>query len=169
MNWNAVGAVGEIIGATAVLLSLLYLGFQIRQNTKSLKSSSYQAAIASMSELSNLIASNEQSARICRTMLLGDIQDLSEDESFMGSAWLTGLFRNYENFYYQHQTGAMEDHLWEGMRRTMVGYYNLPNIREWWSVRKEVYSAEFSEFLASQINDPKLKSSFIAPRNEHDA
>jgi hypothetical protein len=37
MNWDAVGAVGEIIGATAVLLSVLYLGFQIRQNTKSLK------------------------------------------------------------------------------------------------------------------------------------
>ena len=77
MNWNAVGAVGEIIGATAVLLSLLYLGFQIRQNTRTLKPSSYQAAIASMSESSNIIASNEQSARICRTMLFGDIEDLS--------------------------------------------------------------------------------------------
>ena len=65
MNWNAVGAVGKIIGATAVLLSLLYLGFQIRQNTRTLKSSSYQAAIASMSESSNIIASNEQ---ICKDL-----------------------------------------------------------------------------------------------------
>ena len=169
MNWDAVGAVGEIIGATAVLLSLLYLGFQIRQNTKSLKSSSYQAAIASMSESSNIIASNEQSARICRTMLFGDTQDLSEDESFMGSAWLTGLFRNYENFYYQHQTGAMEDHLWEGMRRTMVGYYNLPNIGEWWAVRKGIYSTEFSAFLESQENDPEFKLTVVPPHSKHDA
>ena len=33
MNWNAIGAVGEILGAAAVFLSLIYLAFQIRQST----------------------------------------------------------------------------------------------------------------------------------------
>lgn len=34
MNWEAIGAVGEILGAIAVLLSLAYLAVQIRQNLK---------------------------------------------------------------------------------------------------------------------------------------
>ena len=34
MDWNAIGAIGEIIGALAVFLTLVYLAIQIRQNTK---------------------------------------------------------------------------------------------------------------------------------------
>ena len=36
MNWNTIGAVGEIVGALVVVVSLVYLALQIRtQNTQS--------------------------------------------------------------------------------------------------------------------------------------
>ena len=34
INWIAVGAVAEAIGATGVLVSLVYVAIQIRQNTR---------------------------------------------------------------------------------------------------------------------------------------
>ena len=34
MNWNAIGAVAELVGASGVIASLLYLAVQIRQSTK---------------------------------------------------------------------------------------------------------------------------------------
>ena len=34
MNWEAIGAIGEIIGAIAVLATLLYLAQQIRQSNR---------------------------------------------------------------------------------------------------------------------------------------
>ena len=37
MNWDAIGAVGEIIGAAGVIITLAYLATQIRQNTNQLK------------------------------------------------------------------------------------------------------------------------------------
>jgi hypothetical protein len=37
MNWDAVGAMAELLGAIGVILSLVYLAMQIRQNTKSLE------------------------------------------------------------------------------------------------------------------------------------
>jgi hypothetical protein len=33
MNWDAIGATGEIVGALVVFLTLIYLAIQIRQNT----------------------------------------------------------------------------------------------------------------------------------------
>jgi hypothetical protein len=30
MNWDAIGAVGELIGAIAILITLVYLAFQIK-------------------------------------------------------------------------------------------------------------------------------------------
>ena len=35
MNWEAIGAIGELMGATAVVVTLLYLVKQIKQNTES--------------------------------------------------------------------------------------------------------------------------------------
>jgi hypothetical protein len=33
MNWEAIGAIGEVLGALAVIVTLVYLAVQIRQNT----------------------------------------------------------------------------------------------------------------------------------------
>ena len=35
VNWDAVGAIGEIVGALAVVATLIYLSIQLRQNTRS--------------------------------------------------------------------------------------------------------------------------------------
>ncbi|MFT4563071.1 MAG: hypothetical protein ACI9BW_002824 [Gammaproteobacteria bacterium] len=37
MNWEAAGALGDIIGAVVVFLTLIYLVKQIRQNTKAVQ------------------------------------------------------------------------------------------------------------------------------------
>ena len=42
MNWQAIGAVGEIGGAIGVVLTLIYLAGQLRQNTNALRSASYE-------------------------------------------------------------------------------------------------------------------------------
>ena len=36
MNWEAFGAIGEVVGAIGVILTLGFLALQIRQNTKGL-------------------------------------------------------------------------------------------------------------------------------------
>ena len=33
MNWEAIGAIGEIVGAISVLVTLIFLILQIQQNT----------------------------------------------------------------------------------------------------------------------------------------
>lgn len=43
MNWDAIGAIGEIVGAGAVVLTLIYLSIQLRQNTEALRSTAWQA------------------------------------------------------------------------------------------------------------------------------
>ena len=45
MNWDAIGAVGEVGGAVAVVASLIYLAAQVRSNTNSVEASSLQSVI----------------------------------------------------------------------------------------------------------------------------
>lgn len=45
MNWDAIGAVGEILGAVGVLVTLVYLAAQIRANTQSRHAASLQSVL----------------------------------------------------------------------------------------------------------------------------
>ena len=38
MNWNVVVAVSEVVGAVAVIVTLIYLAAQIKQNTQMVRS-----------------------------------------------------------------------------------------------------------------------------------
>jgi len=43
MNWEALGAIGELVGAVSVLLTLIYLARQIKENTKVQTISAYSS------------------------------------------------------------------------------------------------------------------------------
>ena len=45
MNWEAIGAVGEVLGAVGVILTLGYLAVQIRQNTAMMTVQTVQASV----------------------------------------------------------------------------------------------------------------------------
>ncbi len=42
MNWDAIGAIAELLGAVGVIASLVYLATQLRQNTRATRASAYQ-------------------------------------------------------------------------------------------------------------------------------
>lgn len=43
MNWDAIGAIGELVGALAVVLTLAYLAMEVRRNRLSTESSSVES------------------------------------------------------------------------------------------------------------------------------
>ena len=50
MDWNAIGAIGEVGGAVGVVVTLIYLAGQLRQNTNALRSASYEHWNAQVAE-----------------------------------------------------------------------------------------------------------------------
>ena len=60
MNWDALGAIGELVGALAVIVTLIYIAAQVRENTKSLKGFSVDSALnASLNVTSDLTGDAE--------------------------------------------------------------------------------------------------------------
>ena len=42
MNWDAISGIAELVGAAGVIVSLIYVGIQIRQNTLTAQASNFQ-------------------------------------------------------------------------------------------------------------------------------
>jgi uncharacterized protein with PQ loop repeat len=76
MNWEAVGAIGEIIGAIAVVVTLIYLAVQVHQNTKSVQASTYQLVAEALADTCfRLVGAMKNSTKVsCLRVLFEDMK-----------------------------------------------------------------------------------------------
>ena len=56
MNWDAIAAIAEVVGALAVLITLAYLAIQTRDNVKIMRSRAIWDAQVSFVEVNELLA-----------------------------------------------------------------------------------------------------------------
>jgi hypothetical protein len=100
MSLEDLGNIGELTAAIGVILSLVYLAAQIRQNTRSVRAASYQSWFDSYGALSNFIlASPELHALIHRGTF--DPEKLTPEERRRFNGMMRRSFRLFENLYYQ--------------------------------------------------------------------
>ena len=79
MSWEAIGEIGSLLGAVSVLLTLLYLAKQIKENSKLLTTSVYQTAIDGYNEMASLFLQNPD---LARNLLMDQPAQLSEAEAY---------------------------------------------------------------------------------------
>ena len=79
MSWEAIGAIGSLLGAISVLLTLLYLAKQIKENSKLLTTSVYQTAVDGYNEMASMFLENPE---LARNLLLDKPAQLSEVDAY---------------------------------------------------------------------------------------
>lgn len=60
MNWDAIGAVGEILGALAVVATIVYLARQVRDNSKQVKLNTTQSYASLVQDAFAAVYTNEK-------------------------------------------------------------------------------------------------------------
>jgi hypothetical protein len=165
MNWEAAGAIGEMIGAAAVVVSILYLSIQIRSNTRATKASAGFEATHSWA------TSNEQTTQMTDELLEAfnrsfdpevSQNDFSDIENVRIGAHFRALFQKLEGQYYLYQYGYLAAGLWKKRSSWASGLIQLPYYKKWWEaeIQEMVYSDEFIEAILSsapiQVSLPGL-------------
>ena len=108
MNWEAAGAIAEIIGTFGVVISLIYLGLQIRGQT-------VEARLASGVEMANQMSqvySDMSSSRDVAELWLSGLRDfnaLDDPQKVQFSALLSRFMRMMEAMFNQHRQGRFDD------------------------------------------------------------
>jgi hypothetical protein len=156
MNIEIMANYADVVGGIAVLISLIYVGLQVRSNTRSSLSQTNMMAHESMANISLEIGKDAQCCSLLRKGLMS-YSDLDNDEKFQFLTILTSLYRRYENVFYQNKKGLLEEELWKGYSHSMVSYMNTKGGKEFWKVRKGSFSTSFSAFL----EDAEARGLFI--------
>jgi len=107
MNWDAIGAIGEIVGAIAVLITLIYLAIQIRQNSATQRAQTHQQLALERVIGLRMISTNKELRDAVGKAQSG--KPLTEDEQGILFSTTVMHLREYENELYQHSKGMIED------------------------------------------------------------
>jgi hypothetical protein len=160
MNWDAIGAIAELLGAVGVIASLVYLATQIRQsrqqmgqNTRALQAGAYQQFEESVYRrvMDDLTIPGLE--RIIR-LGMADIEQLSEEDMVRWSKWIFVRLRAFDNSHYQFRMGMQDEDRWQISRRDLEMFFQMPGVVQWWKATPSTLSPAFvalvEEILAEE-------------------
>lgn len=108
MNWEAIGAIGELGGAVAVVVTLFYLTAQIRQSTKATRASSRQALIDTFYDHAWELGKDAELNRIIGVDL-SDFDLLSDEEKSRFNNLLSRWEGNLYNGILLHDADLLDE------------------------------------------------------------
>lgn len=146
MDLEAVGNIGEAVGAAAVVVSLLYLVVQIRQNTRSIRAATYQSIVAAAAGCNQTLSQSKALARVMR-LGGGDPSALDEDEQVQFDFLCLQFFDIFENLHLQHVHGHLDEEYWRPRRRAFLALFESPGFAERWAGHRENYTRSFREMV----------------------
>jgi hypothetical protein len=118
MNWEAIGAVGEVVGAAAVFTSLVYLATQIRNSKRSDQINASSLAAAAVDNwLGQIVRDSELNDLYMRA--LSDFQSLSGEEKNRFALLVIQLLRALETVWRFYRSGAIEPDYWASFEATI--------------------------------------------------
>lgn len=145
MNWEAIGAVGEVVGAVAVVGTLAYLAVQIRAQARDAKLAAVQTLTSNIMEA----YSGLMEPQLADVWVRGgkDFDSLAEAEKIQLVGFLHKYFRVVEAAYYQAAAGGLAEPIRMGIVRHTGTLLSTSAATRIWAMRKRSYSDEFQDFV----------------------
>ena len=156
MNWEAIAAVGEILGATAVVISLAYVAAQVRQNTNALRRTASADAVAAIRDWNRDLAVNSELNRVYRNGVEG-FDSLTADDRAQFGVIVFNLFKTFEDLHYQYLNGAMDPDVWAGWENIARVSLTSPGCRAYYESRHSYFNPHFQTWMGAQLPDATYK------------
>jgi len=141
---------GELVGGIAVVLSLLYLAVQIRQNTRALRGAAHETASSRTTHyLTSVTATQEINELWVRAD--SDPASVSESELFRYHRLLAASLGGIETVYWQYKRGNIEPEIWERWDRILRRLLRSPGVQHAWKQDAIPVTSAFAEVGLSRL------------------
>lgn len=170
MNWDAVSAIAELVGAIGVVASLAYLGLQIRQNThhidfntRAIRASTFQSFSDTFGHFEDLLLENEHLGRVW-IKGLNEEADQDPTDRILFNNLAHKFFRMYEVLFLQYQAGLVEGSLFESAHRFPDQLLTRRGLRTYWAHNRRRYAEAFVRYIDAASRSLAAGDAAAAPR-----
>ena len=138
--------ISELVASVAVLISLIYLGIQVRHNGK-VSSANARHAISQFG-LDFSIHKAEHADRLAKVLTS---KDLTEGD--LQFRWWNHMmvFLHAETYFHHYELRLMPKKHWTGYKRYVNNYLELPGVMDFWNDVGDAFSVDFSQWIDSLI------------------
>jgi len=155
MTLQDLGNLGEIVGSLAVVISLLYLAAQIRQNSRLLRASALEQQMAAGAAMLQTTGGSLETARVLGRGMRG-LDQLQGAERTQFFSLLGLAFIGFQTSWYLQREGLSNEDMWRRQQSIVRWYLCQPGVRAWWDgfARQTVMSAGFVQMVEKELIDP---------------
>lgn len=150
VNWDAIQALAELVAALGVLVSLVYLATQIKDNTASLQAGTVSRVAEHWSEFRRAIWSDPESAALYLLAVSGQAIDDPVTATRVRAYWLN-ILKDAESVFYQHLAGQLPDDIWHGYKKELKGQLGTPGAQDAVAGWGTLLSEPFQEFVQAEL------------------
>ncbi|MGD8810077.1 MAG: hypothetical protein PVG24_10755 [Gammaproteobacteria bacterium] len=159
MNWEAIGTLAEVVGAVAVVVSLVYLAVQIRQNTRQVEEQGRAQRFSALSVLFDnwrhfrgYVISDPRVAGIWRRGN-EDPGRLDADDRIVFDLLMVDLMWGFAANWMVGVDEGLGSYLRDDIADNLL-IYASPGFRAWWktSPHRDEYPRDFAVFVDQLLN-----------------
>jgi hypothetical protein len=152
MNWEAINAIAQAIGAFGVVASLWYLAVQVHRSTRVAKIAAQDSAATALRDVTKPFMENAELSRIWQVGLENFNALSPEDQSRFFHASYQFL-KAFETIHFHYDYGLLDLELWAGWRELLRHYITSPGMAHYWQLRSDLFSERFQKFVR-EIEQP---------------
>lgn len=151
MDWDAAGAIGELIAAAAVIVTLVYLSRQIRENSRQLSQTSLTDINGLYNEAFMPVYNSENSMRIWITGLEAP-ESLEPVELQIFLLYMTRLMAAFDTLVEHYQLGTVSDERFDQHRSFTVNFLKSPGGQAWNASEQYKLSVAARDLISSDTS-----------------
>jgi len=138
----------ELAGLFAIFVSLMLLGYEIRQNTLAVRATAIQDATILGRQQILALAMDPELARINS---IGDAnpKDLSPDDARQYFWFKRSFWHGMQGNYRQWVLGTLPDEEWQYYGRVICASFKAPGSNEQWPIEEKLLMPTFVQFVES--------------------
>jgi hypothetical protein len=140
----------EILGALAVVLSLIYVGVQVQQNTQAIEISAAQQSLDAYRQAQVALMEEPSMAEAMDKAYSGG--ELSSVEALQVDTYVHFIFSNWESAFLNHRKGLLDNEIWAGWERY---YKHLMTFevfsRTWIDNPVDGYTRSFTNYINDSV------------------
>lgn len=146
MNWSAVGAIAELLGSIAVVVSLVYVAAQVKANTRQARLEAARDLAVRVSEISIAVASSRDVGELLYRGG-GDYDSLDAVDRVRFRGLMNALFRGLEQQFHLRGEGALTDAEWAAVESLILDFASLPGVQRYFASRGQWYTPGFLDIV----------------------
>jgi hypothetical protein len=152
MNWEMFAAIAELLSATGVIISLLYVGSQVRQNTKMMHAASIDATIGATNYVREQIVAHADVASLYNRGNRNP-DELTDEETVRYRILIQSILWTSWNSYAQTQLTGLDRSVFEAQKPFIKRIVSTPGGKWFWQAYQNEFEANFRETIEEILDN----------------